>query len=146
MNVHTTARHCELDPEVRTHTQQRLERLTHYLRHPDDLMEAHVVFAAEKYRHSAEVTLKIRHLGEVFSREEAGDPRAAIDLAAERLEHQILRAKERRVERRHAGGLRALNGAEANGEADADADADAGGSAEAPDEPSDGADRFTDEE
>jgi ribosomal subunit interface protein len=119
MNLHTTARHCEIDPEVRIHTQQRLERLAHYVKYPDDLMEAHVVFDCEKYRHSAEVTLKIRRIGEVFSREEADDPRAAIDLAAERLEHQILRAKDRRTERRHEGGLRALNGnAAAAGETD----------------------------
>jgi ribosomal subunit interface protein len=134
MNLHTTARHCELDPEIRIHAQQRLERLAHYVKHPDDLMEAHVVFGLEKYRHSAEVTLKIRRLGEVFSREEADDPRAAIDLAAERLEHQILRAKDRRTERRHAGGLRALNGHAAPSQDGAGAEA-----------PAD-ADRFVDEE
>jgi ribosome-associated translation inhibitor RaiA len=50
----------------------------------------------------------------VFSREEADDPRAAIDLAAERLEHQILKAKDRLIHRQQEGGIRALNG-ERNG-------------------------------
>src|SRR5437762_14121473 len=109
MNVHATVRHCEIDPEVRVHAQERLERLAHYVHDPDELMEAHVVFACEKYRHSAEVTLKTRRLGEVFSREEADSARAAIDLAAERLEHQLRRAKERLIARRHAGGPRDLN-------------------------------------
>ena len=114
MNINTTARHRDIDPEVRIHAQQRLERLAHFVKHPDDLMEAHVVFDCEKYRHSAEVTLKIRRIGEVFSREEADDPRAAIDLAAERLEHQILKAKDRLIHRQQEGGIRALNG-ERNG-------------------------------
>lgn len=102
MNISTTARHCELDPEVRLFAQQRLERLLRYFRDPRDLMEAHVVVAAEKYRHSAEITLKLRR-AEIVSREQADDPRAAIELAAERLEHQIRRFKERRRDRKRGG-------------------------------------------
>ena len=112
MQIHTTARHCELDPEIRLHAQDRLERLARYFRNPDDLMEAHVVFDCEKYRHSAEVTLKLRH-GEVVSREQADDPRAAIDLATQHLEQQLRRRKEKMIDRRHEGGIRALNGAAA---------------------------------
>ena len=102
MKVSTTARHCELDPEVRLFAHQRLERLLRYFRDPRDLMEAHVVVGLEKYRHSAEITLKLRR-GEVMSQEQANDPRAAIELAAERLEHQIRRIKERRLSRKRDG-------------------------------------------
>ncbi len=110
MHITTTARHCEIDPEIRLHAEARLERLSRYFRNADDLREAHVVFDCEKYRHSAEVTLRLRH-GEVVSREQADDPRAAIDLAAEHLEKQLRRLKERRIDRRHnGGGLRGLNG------------------------------------
>ena len=77
MKISTTARHCELDPEIRLFVHQRLERLLRYFRDPRDLMEAHVVVGLEKYRHSAEITLKLRR-GEVVSREEANDSRAAI--------------------------------------------------------------------
>ena len=107
MKINTTARHCELDPEVRTFVHQRLERLLRYFRDPRDLMEAHVVVAAEKYRHSAEITLKLRR-GEVVGREQADDPRTAIELAAERLEHQIRRIKERRLERQRGGHVREI--------------------------------------
>jgi len=34
MKINTTARHCELDPEVRTFVHQRLERLLRYFRDP----------------------------------------------------------------------------------------------------------------
>jgi ribosomal subunit interface protein len=107
MNISTTARHCELDPEVRIFVHERLERLLRYFRDPRDLMEAHVVVAAEKYRHSAEITLKLRR-GEVVGKEQADDPRAAIDLAAERLEYQIRRLKEKRLARVRGAGARDL--------------------------------------
>jgi len=107
MNITTTARHCELEPEVRLFAQERLGKLSKYAR---DIMEAHVVVTAEKYRHNAEITLRLkRH--EMVSREEANDARAAIDQAAGRLEQQIKRLKDRRLERKR--GTRARD--EANG-------------------------------
>jgi len=102
MKINTTARHCELDPGDREFVHQRLERLIRYFRDPRDLMEAHVVVGVEKYRHSAEITLKLRR-GEVVSREEASDSRAALERAAERLEHQIRRLKEKRRSRKRNG-------------------------------------------
>jgi ribosomal subunit interface protein len=102
MKVSTTARHCELDPEIRLFAQQRMERMLRYFRAPHDTMEAHIVVAAEKYRHSAEITFKLRR-GEVVAREEADGPRAAIELAAERLEVQIRRLKEKRLDRKRNG-------------------------------------------
>lgn len=108
MKISTTARHCELDPEIRIFVHQRLERLSRYFRNPRDLMEAHVVVGLEKYRHSAEITLKLRR-GEVVGREQADDPRAAIELAAERLEHQIRRIKEKRLARKRDGRSREIS-------------------------------------
>ncbi len=119
MNVTTTARHCELVPEDRLYVQQRLERLLRYFRDPRDLMEAHVVVGVEKYRHSAEITLKLRH-GEVVSREEANDSRAAIELAAERLEQRILRLKERRLSRKRDGHAREILPTGSSSEGDED--------------------------
>ena len=119
MNISTTARHCEFAPEDRLFVQQRLERLLRYFRDPRDLMEAHVVLGVEKYRHSAEITLKLRR-GEVVSREEASDSRAAIELAAERLEQQILRLKEKRLSRKRDGQAReiVLTGSSSAGDED----------------------------
>ncbi len=116
MQILTTARHCELDPEVRLHAQQRLEKLGKFAR---DLREAHLIVTAERYRHSAEITLKLNH-HELVSREESTEPRIAIDLAADRLEQQLRRFKERRVGRKResraggsSGGPAATDGGEA---------------------------------
>jgi len=100
MHINTTARHCELDPEDRLHAHQRLERLQRYAR---DLYEAHLVVSAEKYRHMAEITIKLKHR-EMVSREESTGARMAIDRAADALEEQLRRLKERRVDRKQRGG------------------------------------------
>ena len=107
MKITTTARHCELDPEDRLFVSERLERLLRYFRNPRDLMEAHVVVGAEKYRHTAEITLKLRR-GELVCREEANGSRAAIEQAAERLEQRIRRIKEKRLSRKRDGRPREL--------------------------------------
>jgi len=119
MKINTTARHCELAPEDRQFVQQRLERLLRYFRDPRDLMEAHVVVGVEKYRHSAEITLKLRR-GEVVSREEANDSRAAIEQAAEHLEQQIRRLKEKRLSRKRDGQLREIALPDSSSAADED--------------------------
>jgi putative sigma-54 modulation protein len=104
MEIHTTARHFELDPEDRLFAQERLAKLGRFAR---DLKEAHLVVTAEGYRHSAEITLRLkRH--EMVSREESVQPRQAIDLAAERLEKQLRRLKEKRIARKR--GARMVNG------------------------------------
>jgi putative sigma-54 modulation protein len=104
MQISTTARHCELDPEVRLFAQKRLEKLERFAR---DIQEAHLTVTVEGFRHSAEITLRLkRH--EMVSRQESTEPRAAIDRAADRLEKQLRRLKERRADRKRAG--RGANG------------------------------------
>ena len=106
MQISTTARHYELEPEVRTFAEQRLAKLERFAR---DIMEAHLTVTAEKFRHAAEITLKLRHQ-EMMSREVSNDARSAIDLAAGRLEHQLRKLKERRVDRKRGVRPREVDG------------------------------------
>lgn len=119
MKISTTARHCELSAEDREFIQHRLERLLRYFRDPRDLVEAHVVIGVEKYRHSAEITLKLRR-GEVISREEANGLREAIEQTAVHLEDQIRRIKEKRISRKRDVHPRAITvtGSSSGGEED----------------------------
>jgi putative sigma-54 modulation protein len=99
MQILTTARHCELDAETRQFAEERLEKLQKYAR---DIREAHLVVTAEKYRHQAEITIKLKSR-DMVSSEESTEMRSAIDLAAGRLEEQLRRLKSKRVDRkRHA--------------------------------------------
>lgn len=102
MQISTTARHCELDAKVRTFAQQRLEKLGRFAR---DIQEAHLIVTAEKFRHTAEITLRLKH-HELAARELADTDQAAIELAAQRLEQQLRRLKDRRTE--HKRPVRAL--------------------------------------
>jgi putative sigma-54 modulation protein len=93
MRIHLTVRHCELDPEDRLFTEQRLEKLARFVH---DIQEAHVIVTAEKYRHTAEVTLKVRG-HDIVGREQANEARTAVDHAIDRIEQQVRRLKEKRL-------------------------------------------------
>lgn len=122
MNITTTARHCELDPEVRRFAAERLEKMSRFA---SDIHEAHLVVTMEKYRHVAEITLRLRG-EELVGREHATEVRTAIDRAADRLEQQMRRVKERRVMRRRGGRLRTADGVAAP-EPPADGDGNSAG-------------------
>ena len=81
MRIHLTARHCELDPEDRLVTEQRLEKLSRFVH---DIQEIHVTLSQEKYRYLAEIALRVRGQ-EMTSSEEADQARVAAHPYAERL-------------------------------------------------------------
>jgi putative sigma-54 modulation protein len=115
MQIHTTARHCELAADDRAFAQQRLEKLEKFAR---DLHEAHLIVTAEGYRHTAEITVHLKGR-EVVSREASTDARAAIDLAADHLEVQLRKLKGRRVDRYHGRLANGKPGEDGNGAASA---------------------------
>jgi putative sigma-54 modulation protein len=110
MQISTTARHCELDAQVRGFALQRLAKLERFAR---DIQEAHLVVTAEKFRYTAEVTLRLKH-HELVSREESDTSKLAIDQAAHRLEQQLRRLKDKRTE--HKGSVHELSGTDGAGE------------------------------
>lgn len=109
MQIHTTVRHCDLDPEDRRFAQQRFERLVRFAR---DIREGHLVVTGEGNRRQVEITLKLTGR-DLASHEVAADARAAIVLAFEHLEEQLRRLKERRVSSKR--GARGVDGPAPNG-------------------------------
>ncbi len=98
MQISTTARHCEIDAELRALAVERLERCARFAA---DLHEARLTVTAEKFRHTAEIHLHLNH-HEILSKEEAPEMRVAIDRAIDSLEEQLRRLKGRRVDRNRA--------------------------------------------
>ena len=96
MHINTTARHFELASDDRNFAHARLER---FARFATDLREVHLVVTAENYRYVAEAILHLKQR-ELAVREEATDPRRAIDLVADRAEEQLRRLHDRRVDRK----------------------------------------------
>jgi putative sigma-54 modulation protein len=93
VHIHLTARHCDLDPSLREFAQQRLEKLTKY---DGKIHEVRVIVSQERKLHTAEITLRAHHQ-DVIITESHADARAAIELAADRLEERVRRGKEKRI-------------------------------------------------
>jgi putative sigma-54 modulation protein len=93
VQIHLTARHCELGPDVRTFAQQRLEKLIKY---DGSIHDVRVIVSQERKLHTAEITLRA-HQQDVVITESHLDARAAIELAADRLEDRVRRGKEKRI-------------------------------------------------
>ena len=92
MEIHVTARHCEVDADVRTFARQRLEKLNKY---DGGIREVRVIVSQERKLHTAEITLRA-HQQDVIITESHADARAAIELAADRLEERVRRGKDKR--------------------------------------------------
>lgn len=95
MQITTTSRHCELDTAVREFAQQRLEKFGKFAR---DIHEAHLIVTGERFRHVAEIKLRLNQ-HELMSRGESPEMRLAIDHAADAIEQQLRRYKEKRIAR-----------------------------------------------
>ena len=94
MHIHLTARNCELDPALREFAQQRLGKLNKY---DGAIQEVRLIVSQERKLHIAEITLRAHHQDVVITESHA-DVRAAIELAADRLEDRVRRSKERRIQ------------------------------------------------
>jgi len=106
VQIYLTARHCELGPDVRTFANARLEKLNKY---DARISEVRVIVSHERKLHTAEITLRA-HQQDVVITESHADARAAIELAADRLEDRVRRRKEKRVKAPRRDGR--LNGAD----------------------------------
>jgi len=105
MQINVTFRHVDPTPALRSHAEEKLERMVKkHLRRPVD---AHVILSVSKERHAAEITLQADHVT-MFAKEETTDLYAAIDLAVSKLEHQAQKLREKRKEHKGPSGARTL--------------------------------------
>ena len=84
MQVSVTFRHIEATEALRVHAERRVQRIAKYVHRPVD---AHVVLSVTKRRHVAEIVLNADRTT-LTATEQTGDLYSAIDLAADKLEHQ----------------------------------------------------------
>src|SRR5262249_61306400 len=93
---HPTPRYGSTAPEVGMSANRRHKRSG---RSAGDIRGPRLIVPREGYRHNAEITLRLkRH--EMVSREQSTEPRSAIELAADHIEQQLRRLKEKRVSRK----------------------------------------------
>lgn len=95
MQISITARQCEISAGVRQFAQQRLEKLTKYA---NDIHGIHVIVRHERMLHEVEITVSVNGT-ELVSTQQHAEAGAALELAADRLEEQLRRLKDRRIDR-----------------------------------------------
>jgi len=89
MQIAVTFRHMDADEGVKGYAKGKVERLQKYIENP---REVHVVLSAEKFRHTAEITI-IADGMTLNSQGRDSDLYAAIDQTVDKMERQI---RERR--------------------------------------------------
>lgn len=93
MQIHVTARHCEIGSDLRAYAEQRLSKLNKY---DDGIQEVRVIVSLERKLHTVELTMRAH--GEDFVITESHlEPGAALEHAADRLEESVRRSKDKRV-------------------------------------------------
>lgn len=91
MNIIINGRHLEITPALRSYAEEKIGRFDKYI---SNISEAVVTLGVEKYRHKAEVLLKVN--GVMIQAESVtGEVYSAIDDVVEKLEKQIIRHKEK---------------------------------------------------
>jgi putative sigma-54 modulation protein len=91
MNIIVNGRHLGITPALRSYAEEKIGKFDKYL---SNISEAVVTLSVEKYRHKAEVLLKVN--GVMIQAESVtGEVYSAIDDVVEKLEKQIVRHKEK---------------------------------------------------
>jgi putative sigma-54 modulation protein len=99
MNLNLTGHHLEITPAIRDYVVAKLDRVT---RHFDHVIDVNVVMSVDKLRHKAEVNLHTRGK-DIHVEAIEPDMYAAIDALVDKLDRQVVKHKEMRVQHRHEG-------------------------------------------
>ncbi len=96
MNIIINARHMDLTKNLKDYAEEKIGKFKKYL---NNITEAIITLSVEKYRHKAEVLLKVNGL---FIQAESitDEMYASIDAVVEKLERQIRKYKEKIVSHR----------------------------------------------
>lgn len=91
MNVIVNGRHLEITPALRSYAEGKIGKFEKYL---SNISEAIVTLSVEKYRHKAEVLLKVN--GYLIQAEgTTGEIYSSIDEVVEKLEKQVKKYKDK---------------------------------------------------
>ena len=97
MSLNITGHHVELTDSLKDYVSSKLEKLD---RHIDNISNIQVTLSVLKQRHIAESTLHVSG-ADIHGTAEHDDMYAAIDLLVDKLDRQILKHKEKKVDHAH---------------------------------------------
>ncbi|HMK55768.1 MAG TPA: ribosome-associated translation inhibitor RaiA [Dissulfurispiraceae bacterium] len=91
MNIIVNGRHLEITPALKSYSVEKMGKFEKYL---SNISEAIVTLSVEKYRHKAEVLMKVN--GYMIQAESVtGEIYSSIDEVVEKLEKQVVKYKEK---------------------------------------------------
>lgn len=91
MNLTISGHHVDITHSMRNYVKSKLDRLE---RHSRDLDSAHVILSVEKTRQKAEATVAVSGK-RLYADTTEADMYAAIDLLTDKLDRQLIKAKEK---------------------------------------------------
>ncbi|PCM45206.1 MULTISPECIES: ribosome hibernation promoting factor [unclassified Marinobacter] len=95
MQLNISGHHVELTPALKDYVSEKFQRLE---RHFDHISNCQVTLEVDKVRQIADATLHVVG-GEIHAKAESEDMYAAIDGLIDKLDRQILKHKEKSVDR-----------------------------------------------
>lgn len=91
MRVTITARHTEIDDELRTHTKEIVDKVAKLVRRPH---HAQVIFTEDHGAAAVEIEIHVPRGRIHVAKAQAADHRSALDLAIARVKRQLLDEKQ----------------------------------------------------
>ncbi len=107
MKIRVTAKKLTVTDGIRTHLEEKLSR---YDKFASRLVESHVILKKEKYYYETEITLLAKHFKAFGEGKSKDNVFKAIDQAAERVEKQLLKYREKLKDHRIPGAAKAASG------------------------------------
>ena len=102
MNLKLTGNHVEITDAMRDYVTSKISKIK---RHFDHVIDVSVILSVEKLKQKAEANVHIRGT-DIFVETDSEDMYASIDSLVDKLDRQILKHKEKNLERRNHGALK----------------------------------------
>jgi putative sigma-54 modulation protein len=102
MNLKLTGNHVEITDSMREYVISKINKIT---RHFDHVIDVSVILSVEKLKQKAEANVHVRGK-DIFVETDSEDMYASIDSLVDKLDRQILKHKEKNLERRNHGALK----------------------------------------
>lgn len=102
MNLKLTGNHVEITDAMRDYVTSKISKIT---RHFDHVIDVSVILSVEKHKQKAEANVHIRGK-DIFVEVDGEDMYASVDSLIDKLDRQILKHKEKNLERRNHDALK----------------------------------------
>lgn len=102
MNLNLTGNHVEITPAMREYVTTKISKIT---RHFDHVIDVNVILSVEKHKQKAEATVHVKGK-DIFVEADGDNMYASIDSLIDKLDRQVLKYKEKNLERRNKDSIK----------------------------------------